>query len=88
MENLIYIAIDDDGTVLTVNTNRDNIKDFVFDYYGINPNKEYSHPSICKGFKKIEYSEFEDDLIGYWIFETDGEENRVNLWEKLLNEKI
>ena len=88
MENkLIYIAVDDDGCVLNVNINRDDCEKFVMDYYGINPDKTYSSPSICNGFTKIDYRHFEDDLEGYWTFLDNGKNYRVNLWCKILNEK-
>ena len=88
MIETIYVAVANDGTVLTTNTNIRDVQQFVFDYYGINPNKAYTNPGIVKGFHKIEYNEFEDDLIGYWIIESEGEEHKINLWNKVLNETI
>jgi len=87
--SLIYVAVDEDGEVLTVNESRDDLEAFVMEYFGINPNKYYSHPDECLGFTKIQYSEFEDDLEGYWLFRsTDLVITRVNLWCKQLNETI
>ncbi len=86
---LIYVAVREDGDVLNVNESRDVLEEFVMDWFGINPNINYSQRDECLGFTKIEYSEFEDDLVGYWLFK-DNDENitRVNLWCKELNEKI
>lgn len=86
-KQLIYCAVLDDGTVMSVNTSRKDCEDFVMDYFGINPNKTYSKPSEYIGFTKIEYSEFEDDLEGYYKFSDEGEITRVNLFTKILNEK-
>ncbi len=87
---LIYVAVHEDGDVLCVNTSRSEVEEFVMDWFGINPNKNYTHPCINLGFTKIQYSEFEDDLEGYWIIDDEKfkEKTRVNLWCKTLNEKI
>lgn len=87
-KQLIYVAVDADGEVLTVNTSRELCTAYVMDFFGINPNKNYRKPAICEGYTKIDYSEFEDDLDGYWIFEDDGEKTRVNLFNKILDQPI
>jgi hypothetical protein len=59
------------------------------DWFGINPNKNYSQPAECLGFTKIEYRETPGDFVGFWKFKTDdGIESRVNLWCKTLNERV
>ena len=63
--------------VLTVQTNFDKLEEWVKDYFGINPNKEYADPAEYLGFTKIKYSEFEDPLYGYLSFK-----------ETINNEKI
>ena len=86
---LVYVAIDSsDGEVFNVNTNRDDCEKFVMDWFGINPDGNYTAPSIYYGFTKIEYREIEGDLEGYWIFVEDGKNYRVDLWCKCLNEGI
>ena len=87
---MVYVAIDEeDGDVLCVNTSRAELEAFVMDYFGINPNKNYSQPAECLGFTKIEYREIPGDYEGYWKFKTDDNiESRVNLWCKTLNERV
>ena len=87
---LVYVAIDEeDGDVLCVNTSRDELEEFVMDYFGINPNKNYSQPAECLGFTKIEYRESPGDFEGFWKFKGDDNiESRVNLWCKTLNERV
>lgn len=62
--------------VLTVQTNFDKLEEWVKDYFGINPNKEYTNPAEYLGFTKIEYSEYLDSLYGYFSFK-----------ETIMNEK-
>ena len=88
---VVYVAIDEeDGDVLCVNTSRNELEAFVMDWFGINPNKNYSQPEECLGFTKINYSEIDGDLEGYWVFEEQQlkTKTRVNLWCKTLNERI
>ena len=88
---LVYVAIDEeDGDVLCVNTSRSELEVFVMDWFGINPNKNYSQPEECLGFTKINYSEIDGDLEGYWVFEEQQlkTKTRVNLWCKTLNERV
>lgn len=86
---MVYVAVDEDGDVLTVNESRSYTEKYVMDHFGINPDINYSRPDECLGFTKIEYSEFEDDLEGFWLFRsTDGIITRVNLWCKTLNDSI
>ena len=88
---VVYVAIDEeDGDVLCVNTSRNELEAFVMDWFGINPNKNYSQPEECLGFTKINYSEIDGDLEGYWVFEDQQlkTKTRVNLWCKTLNERV
>ena len=87
---IIYVAVDtDDGEVLCVNESRAELEAFVMDYFGINPAKPYTLPDECLGFTKINYSEHEDDLEGFWLFrDRDDVISRVNLWCKTLNASI
>jgi hypothetical protein len=88
---VVYVAIDEeDGDVLCVNTSRNELEAFVMDWFGINPNKNYSQPEECLGFTKINYSEIDGDLEGYWVFEEQQlkTKTRVNLWCKTLNERV
>ena len=90
---LVYVAILRDvelssDDVLTVQTNRKNVDRIVKDYFGINETKNYTKPSKYLGFTKIEYSEFEDDLIGYYSFDDGKEIEKVYLFNKLLNEEL
>lgn len=90
---LVYVAVlkDEDFTcdeVLTVQVDKGKLEDYVKDYYGISDVKEYSKPAKYLGFTKYEYSEYEDDLEGYYKFEDDGEIRKVYLFCKVLNENI
>jgi hypothetical protein len=88
-KQLIYIAVDTDGTVLTANTSRELCEAYVMDYFGINPNKHYSTPAKFEGYTKIEYSEFEDDLDGFWIFiDSDSDKTRINLFNMIIDQPI
>ena len=88
MNKLIYIASDTEGNVLTVNTSRELCEAYVMDYFGINPNKHYDKPAICEGYTKIQYSEFEDDLDGYWFFNDGGQIIRINLFNMIIDRPI
>ena len=68
--------------VLIVQTNFDKLEEWVKDYFGINPNKEYTNPAEYLGFTKIEYSEFEDSLYGYFSFK-ETIMNEKNLIDKV-----
>ena len=68
--------------VLTVQTNFDKLEEWVKDYFGINPNKEYANPAEYLGFTKIKYSEFEDPLYGYLSFK-ETINNEKNLIDKV-----
>jgi len=87
-KKLIYIATDVEGNLLTVNTSRKLCEDFVMDFFGINPNKHYDEPAICEGYTKIEYSEFEDNLDGYWLFQDVGQRTRINLFTMIIDQPI
>ena len=88
MNKLIYIASDTEGNVLTVNTSRELCEAFVMDFFGINPNKQYDEPAICEGYTKIQYSEFEDALDGYWFFNDGGQITRINLFNMIMDQPI
>ena len=73
--------------VLTVQTNFDKLEEWVKDYFGINPNKEYANPAEYLGFTKIEYSEGEDYLYGYFLFK-ETIMNDKNLIDKVYVYKL
>jgi hypothetical protein len=55
----------------------------------LNPNKNYTQPSENLGYTKIEYSEYEDDLEGYYTYkDSDGVITKVYIFTKVLNEKF
>jgi hypothetical protein len=88
---LVYVAVLRDITlsvdeVLTIQTKRENLEKFVKDYYGINEDKKYNSPAEYLGYTKIEYSEFEDDLEGYYTFKDGDEITKVYLFTKTLDE--
>ena len=88
-KQLIYIASDIEGTILTANSSRELCELYVMDYFGINPNKHYSTPAIFEGYTKIQYSEFEDDLDGFWTFiDSDGDNTRINLFTMIMDQPI
>ncbi len=70
----VYVAvIKDEGLigandVITVQTNFEDLELFVKDWFGINETKQYTSPSKYLGFKKYNYLEHEDDLLGYFTF--------------------
>lgn len=89
MSKIIYVAVEDDGQVLCINECPSNLEKYVLDYFGINPDKTYPKPEKYLGYFPFEYSEFEDDVKGYYSFEDeDGKVTRVYLWEKFLNQNI
>jgi hypothetical protein len=88
---LVYIATykDKDFTapeVMCVQTSFERLKTYVFDYFGINETKNYAKPATCLGYTKIQYSEFEDDLDGYFTFDDEGEIAKVYVYNKVLDE--
>ena len=88
---LIYIAIlrDEDFTtseVLCAQTTFQKLEIYVKDWFGISDTKKYTKPAEFLGFTKIEYSEFEDDLLGYFTFKEDEEITKVYVFNKVLDE--
>ena len=88
--SLVYVALlkDDDGftNVLTVQDSKEKLEAYVKDYFGISETKSYNNPGELLGYKKIEYSEFEDDLEGIYKFKADGQISEVLVYCKSLNE--
>ncbi len=68
------ITSDDDGNVLYVTNTRDKADRLILeDYYSIKvgETEHESNGDKYLGFTTIEYSEFEDDLYGYYTFESN-----------------
>jgi hypothetical protein len=88
---LVYVAVlkDYDGLtdVMTVQSDRNDLETYVKDYFGISENKHYDNPAEFLGYTKIEYSEFEDDLEGFYKFKQDEDISEVLVYCKSLNEK-
>jgi hypothetical protein len=75
---LVWVAVlkDDDlscDEVLCVQTSFAKLETYVKDWFGISETKKYTKPAECLGYTKIEYSEFEDDLDGYFTFKEEDE---------------
>jgi len=90
---LVYVAVlrDKELTVdeiLTVQTDKNKLEEYIKDYFGISETKKYSNHGEYLGFTKYEYSEHEDDLEGYYTFKEDGEISKIYLFCKMLDEKI
>jgi hypothetical protein len=88
---LLYVAVlkDYDGLtdVMTVQSDRNDLETYVKDYFGISETKHYDNPAEFLGYTKIEYSEFEDDLEGFYKFKQDEDISEVLVYCKSLNEK-
>jgi hypothetical protein len=90
---LVYVAVLKDNDlsvdeVLAVKTDKEMLSTYVKDYFGISETKTYNKVAKYLGYTKIEYSEFEDDLEGYFTFDDDGEICKVYVFCKVLDEKI
>lgn len=88
---LVYVAVlrDTEMTcdqVLCVQTSFQNLEIYVKDWFGISEAKSYTKPAECLGYAKIEYSEFEDDLDGYFTFKEDDVITKVFVFNKILDE--
>lgn len=88
---LVYVALikDEDGStdVMTVQEDKQKLETYVMDYFGISEEKKYDNPDEYLGYIKIEYSEFEDDLEGYYKFKSKDESiSKVYVYCKSLNE--
>ena len=88
---LVYVAIlrDTEFTsddVMCVQTSFARLETYVKDYFGISETKQYNKPAKCLGYTKYEYSEFEDDLDGYFTFDDEGEITKVYVFNKILDE--
>lgn len=88
---LVYIAVlrDKEMTcdqVLCVQTSFQKLEIYVKDWFGISETRSYNKPAECLGYTKIEYSEFEDDLDGYFTFKEDDEIAKVFVFNKSLDE--
>jgi hypothetical protein len=90
---LVYVAILKDNDlsvdeVLGVYTTMDKIDYLVKDYYGLTEKYPKNDKIKFLGYVKIEYSEFEDDLDGYYKIECDGVIEKVFIFNKVLDEPI
>ena len=88
---LVYVAILRDteltsDDVMCVQTSFARLETYVKDYFGISETKTYGKPAECLGYTKYEYSEFEDDLDGYFTFKDGGEITKVYVFNKVLDE--
>ena len=88
---LVYVAILRDteltsDDVLCVQTSFAKLETYVKDYFGISETKTYGKPAECLGYIKYEYSEFEDDLDGYFTFKDGDEITKVYVFNKVLDE--
>lgn len=92
----VWVITDNEvGNVLYVTNTRENADRLIMeDYYDIKLGKTEHESNGDKylGFTKIEYSEFEDDLYGYYTFESNydfrvGSQPRIeryNLFSKFI----
>jgi len=90
---IIYIAILRDteltsDEVLCAQSSFENLRTYVFEYFGISDVREYNNPAKFLGYTKFNYSEHEDDLDGYFTFDEDGLITKVYVFNKFLDEKI
>ena len=88
---LVYVAVlrDTEMTcdqVLCVQTSFEKLEIYVKDWFGISEVRNYTKPAECLGYTKIEYSEFVDDLDGYFKFKEDDEITKVFVFNKSLDE--
>lgn len=75
--------------VMTVQETREELDEYIMEYFGISKKRNYLEPAECLGFQKVEYSDFEDDLVGNWTFRSkDGQISKVYVYIKTLGEKI
>ena len=86
----IYVAVlrDTDlnhDIILGLNTSQENLLIIIKDYFGISETKKYDNPAQYHKFVKYVYSEFEDETIGYHIFNEDNLVHKVYIIEKYLN---
>ncbi len=91
------ITSEDDGNVLYVTTSRENADRLILeDYYEIKmgETEHASNGDKYLGFTTIEYSHFEDDLYGYYMFESNYDtylgdnqpkKQRYNLFSKFID---
>ena len=90
------ITSDDDGNVLYVTDTRDKADKLILeDYYSIKvgETEHESNGDKYLGFTTIEYSHFEDDLFGYYTFESNYDtrfdsqpkKERYNLFSKFID---
>jgi len=94
-KKLIYIAVDDEGIVLTTQSSFDNIKDYVFKYFGLEDEHDSNDEVEFIKYYKIEYSEFVDAKDGFFQFKTNYKFNpknpiieNIHIWNLFLDEKI
>jgi len=96
MVGLVFAAMieyhDGDYDLLTIQDSRIGILNYLIDYYGINSEYVDENPPENLGYTKIHYSEFEDDLEGYYKFKAynqstkEYETDKIYVYCKQLNE--
>lgn len=94
MDNkLIYVAVDDEGIVLTVQSSFDKIKEYVFKYFGLEDENDSKDEVEFIKYYKIEYSDFVDAKDGFFQFRTNYKYNsnpvieNIHIWNLFLDEK-
>lgn len=90
---LVYVAVLKDkdlsvDEVLGVCTTREKIDLLVKDYFGLTDKYPQNDSVKLLGYTKIDYSEFEDDLDGFYQVENDGVVDKVYIFNKSLDEPI
>lgn len=96
MVGLVYVALEEtenkDFDVLTVQETKEGLLNYIKEYFGITETNKYPNPATYLGYTKINYSEFEDDLEGYHLFEDYNpyekktERHKIWVYCKQLNE--
>lgn len=84
------VKVDSFATCLiAVQETREDLEEYVMEFFGISKRRQYNEPSESLGFTKYEYGNFEDDLEGFYKFrDKDGTISRVYVYCKTLGEKI
>lgn len=88
--DFVYVALlkDYDGeyNVLTAQSTREGAIKYAKDYFGLYEDKPQVGDAEFLGYRKMEYSEYEDPLEGYLKFKDDAGDYTVYIYCMYLDE--
>lgn len=74
----IYIVIDKEGEPFVAAETLKSIIEQVDDFFGAN--EKFNHSAERLSWTRTEYSKFEDNHVGVLVYEYEGKEEKINIF--------